>query len=181
LYNYRFDHVQEVVELAKHLATGTEANMEVIVLSAWLHDLVKPGIGGIPAQHHGIASAELAEDILSKEGIDNEIIVQVCDAIRKHVGLTIREPLEPIESQILWEADKILKLGMIGLLQHLLNIIRIKPGQNLPEISIGLKEVLPLAKRLKDCFVTEKGRVIAEERLQKLHILSNMLEAELNL
>ncbi|GAH17697.1 unnamed protein product, partial [marine sediment metagenome] len=108
LYNYRFDHIKEVVELAKYVATGTDANMEVVVLAAWLHDIAKPGIGGIPAQHHGIASAEIAEEILLEEGIDLETISQVSDVIRKHVGLTIKETLEPIEAQVLWEADKIL-------------------------------------------------------------------------
>ena len=110
LYNYRFDHIKEVVDLAKYIGAGTRANMDVVILAAWLHDIAKPGVGGIPAQHHGIASAELAEEILLEEGIDHETITQVSDVIRKHVGLTIKETLEPIEAQVLWEADKILKL-----------------------------------------------------------------------
>ncbi|MGD9396839.1 MAG: HD domain-containing protein, partial [Candidatus Thorarchaeota archaeon] len=50
LYNYRLDHIEEVVDLAKELASGTEAKLEVVVLAAWLHDLAKPGVGGVPAQ-----------------------------------------------------------------------------------------------------------------------------------
>ena len=34
LYNYRLDHVEGVVDLAKEIASGTEANMEVVVLAA---------------------------------------------------------------------------------------------------------------------------------------------------
>ena len=180
LYNYRFDHIKEVVELAKYVATGTDANMEVVVLAAWLHDIAKPGIGGIPAQHHGIASAEIAEEILLEEGIDLETISQVSDVIRKHVGLTIKETLEPIEAQVLWEADKILKLGLVGLLQYVLNGVRIFPGQDLKDIGTKLREFLPLATDLASCVVTERGKEVATERLQRLHLLADMLDSELN-
>jgi len=180
LYNYRFDHIKEVVELAKFIAVGTDANMEVVVLAAWLHDIAKPGIDGIPAQHHGIASAEIAEEILLEEGIDHETISQVSDVIRKHVGLTIKETLEPIEAQVLWEADKILKLGLVGLLQYVLNGVRIFPGQDLKDIGTKLWEFLPLATDLTSCVVTQRGKEIATERLQRLHLLADMLDSELN-
>lgn len=180
LYNYRFDHIKEVVDLSKYIAAGTDANMDVIILAAWLHDIAKPGVGGIPAKHHGIASAEIAEEILLQEGVDYETISQVSDVIRKHVGLTIKETLEPIEAQILWEADKILKLGLVGLLQSCLNGVRIFPGHGLKEISAKLHEFLPLAENLASCVVTDRGREVATERLQRLHLLADMLESELN-
>ncbi len=180
LYNYRFDHVEEVVDLARNIASGTDANLDVVILAAWLHDLAKPGIGGIPAQHHGIASADLAEHILPEQGIDSKTIIQVLDVIRKHVGLTIKEPLEPIEAQVLWEADKIIKLGIVGLLQYVLNSVRITPGQDLKNIANKLREFLPLASEIAGCVVTDRGKVIAEERLQRLQILSEMLDSELN-
>lgn len=180
LYNYRLDHIDEVVDLAKHIASGTDANMDVIVLAALLHDLAKPGIGGIPVQHHGIASAKLAEDILPEEGVDPEMIAQVSDVIRKHVGLTLKKPLEPIEAQILWEADKLLKLGMIGFLQYVLNGVRILPGRSLEKIADDLREFLNLASNIADSVVTERGRAIAQERLKTLHFVSKTLDSELN-
>ena len=179
LYNYRFDHINEVVDLAKYIAEGTDANMEVVILAAWLHDIAKPGVGGISAQRHGIASAEIAEEILNEEGVDSETIVQVSDVIRKHVGLTIKEPLEPIEAQVIWEADKIFKLGLVGLLQSVLNGIRLFPGQSMKDIGMKLREFLPLATDLASCVVTERGKEEAKERLQRLHLLADMLDSEL--
>jgi len=180
LYNYRFDHIKEVVNLAKYIAEGTDANMEVVVLAAWLHDVAKPGIGGISSDKHGVTSAEIAEDILLDEGIEHETITQVSDVIRKHVGLTIKGTIEPIEAQVLWEADKILKLGIVGLLQSVLNEVRIFPGQDLNEINKRLREFLPLAANLAACVVTERGKEIAKERLQRLYLLADMLDSELN-
>ncbi|MGY5879568.1 MAG: HD domain-containing protein [Candidatus Thorarchaeota archaeon] len=179
LYNYRFDHINEVVDLVKYIAEGTDANMDVVILAAWLHDIAKPGVGGIPAQHHGIASAEIAEEILLEEGVDPETINQVSDVIRKHVGLTIKETLEPIEAQVLWEADKILKLGLVGLLQYVLNGVRIFPNQDLKDFGTKLREFLPLATDLANCVVTVRGKEVATERLQRLHLLADMLDSEL--
>jgi HD superfamily phosphodiesterase len=153
--------------------------MEVITLAAWLHDLAKPGVAGIPAQHHGVVSAELAVDVLSEEGIDPDVISQVLDVIRKHVGLTIKEPLEPIEAQILWEADKILKLGMIGFIQGLLNGVQLFPGRGLREISEGLHEFFPLASDIVNCMETKKGKELANERLRTLKTLVKYLDNEL--
>ena len=181
LYNYRMDHIEQVVQMSKHLAEGTDANLDVIHLAAWLHDLAKPGVGGISAERHGIVSAELAEDILSQEGISVEVIEQVSDAIRKHVGLTIEKPLEPIEAQIIWEADKILKLGMIGLLQYVLNGVRFNPGRSLKDIADDLSKFLSLAERIAQCMVTNRGRELARHRLETLTSVVRNLEGELNL
>lgn len=180
LYNYRLDHIDEVVILAKHLAEGSDADMEVITLSAWLHDLAKPGVRGIPSQHHGIASAEMAEEILTQEKIDRKTIESVSDVIRKHVGLTLKQPLEPFEAQILWEADKILKLGMIGFLQGILNGVRIFPGRSMKKVADGIREFLNLAADIAECMVTERGKAIAQERLKTLHFVSKTLDLELN-
>ncbi|MFW9786862.1 MAG: HD domain-containing protein [Candidatus Thorarchaeota archaeon] len=179
LYNYRLDHIDEVVDLAKVLATGTEADLKVITLAAWLHDLAKPGIGGIPAEHHGVASAEMAKEILSAEKVNQNTIEHVADVIEKHVGLTIKEPLEPIEAQILWEADKLLKLGMIGFTQGLLNGIRLFPGRSISEIVESLHEFIPLATDIVACMVTKRGKKIAAERLDTFKTLIEHLDAEL--
>lgn len=180
LYNYRGDHVEQVVSLVKDIGPTTDADMDILILAAWFHDLAKPGIEGIEIRHHGIVSAELAEDWLSQAGYDAKTIAQVADAVRKHVGLKLEKPLEPIEAQVLWEADKIIKLGIVGLLQYVLNSIRITPGQGLKDIANKLQEFLPLATDIAGCVVTDRGKVIAEERLQRLQILSEMLDSELN-
>jgi uncharacterized protein len=180
LYNYRLDHILEVVDLAKSLASETTANLEVITLAAWLHDLAKPGVGGISAKHHGVASAKMAKEILIAENVEHNIIDQVMDAIEKHVGLTIKEPLHPIEAQILWEADKIMKLGMIGFLQGILNGIRLFPGRSLRDITKDLHKFIPLATEITNCMDTEKGKKLAGERLDTLKALIKYLDEEVN-
>ena len=181
LYNYRNDHVHEVVDLARHIASFVNADMEVVTLAAWFHDSAKPGIGGLSAKNHGETSAGIAEHHLAASGIDPITIARVAEVMKKHVGLTLKKPLEPIEAQVLWEADKILKLGLIGVLHYILNGIRITPGMSLPVISERIREFLPLAKRIADSMVTDRGKAIAQERLRTLQDFSKTLELELNL
>ena len=90
LYNYRFDHIQQVVTLAKHLAEGTEADMEIITLAAWLHDVDKPGVGGDSI--HGIDSAKLTEEILIRERIEPDLVAKVANVVKQHVGPARRNP-----------------------------------------------------------------------------------------
>lgn len=179
LYNYRYDHVELVVKLSQHIAKQTDADLDIITIAGWLHDIAKPGLGGV--ENHGELSAEMAQQFLEQEAMDSKIIKRVCDVIRKHVGLTLDKPLKPLEAQILWDADKIVKLGMVGFIHFLLNGIRINPGMNIQEISTRIREYIPLAKKIVQSMNTTKGRKIAEERLEVLVKINDLLEKELDI
>ncbi len=79
LFNYRYDHVCHVVGLSQHLATLVAADLEVVTLAAWLHDISKPGVGGV--NNHGKRGAERAREILEREGIEKQVIDRVCEVI----------------------------------------------------------------------------------------------------
>ncbi|MHA2072732.1 MAG: HD domain-containing protein [Candidatus Thorarchaeota archaeon] len=177
-YNYRFDHVREVVKLTKHLAARTCADMEVATLAAWLHDYSKPGSSGVP--NHGKSSAAAARRLLEDEGIESGVIERVCDAIEKHVGLTLKEPVQPLEAQILWDADKIVKLGVIGLLHFLVNGLKINPGLYLNGMAQKIQEFIPLAEKIVESMNTDEGRAIGRSRLNTLKEISERFNQELD-
>ncbi|MFX1331008.1 MAG: HD domain-containing protein [Promethearchaeota archaeon] len=179
LYNYRYDHVKEVVKLTKYLAKRCGADIEVTTLAAWLHDLSKPGIRGI--SNHGEASAMAARNLLADEGIESEIIERVCDTIEKHVGLTLEDPVQPLEAQVLWDADKIVKLGAMGLIHFMINGIKINPGFLLDEISAAINEFLKLADRIVESMNTEPGKELAKRRFAALKHFAKDLETELEM
>lgn len=181
LYDYRGDHVEHVVKLAKSLAVAVNADLEVVTLAAWFHDSAKPGLEGLKIRNHGVASAAHAREWLQENEFDSLLIDRVCDAIEKHVGLTLKKPLEPIEAQVLWEADKIYKLGVIGLLQYILNGIRIEPGNDLRDFYDKLVEFLPLASRIANSMSTKKGKELGRVRLEALEYIIQELGTELNI
>ncbi len=176
LFDYRYDHVCQVVELAKRIGMSLEADMEIIILSAWLHDIAKPGLGGV--KDHGIESAKIARTIMQSYGIRHETIEKVTDVIVKHVGLTLESPLEPLEAQVVWEADKLTKLGVTGFVHYIINGIRMRPGMLLDAIARTIKDFLPLAEDIARSMHTEPARKMADERLNNLRAMSAMFEYE---
>jgi uncharacterized protein len=124
-FKYRWEHVQAVVRLAIRLAERTGADREVCEAAAWLHDVAKsqpvePTVAG-PTEvgdgrpgrrrDHGRDGAVLARRILAGSDFPAGKIDLVADAIAKHVGLSHDEPVEPLEAAVLWDADKLSKLG----------------------------------------------------------------------
>ena len=111
-FEYRREHVQAVVRLAIRLAERTGADREVCEAAAWLHDVAKAqpaGCGG--SRNHGRDGAIAARRILAETDFPAAKIEPVADAIAKHVGLSRDEPVEPLEAAVLWDADKLSKLG----------------------------------------------------------------------
>jgi uncharacterized protein len=104
---YRWEHVQATVRLAIRLAERTGADREVVEAAAWLHDVAK----GQDSQDHGRDGAITAREILSHTDFPPHKIDAVAEAIAKHVGLMTAEPVEPLEAAVLWDADKLSKLG----------------------------------------------------------------------
>lgn len=108
-FNHRWEHVQEVVGLALHLAGLTGADAEIVEAAAWLHDIRKT------EPNHGEAGARAAQAVLAQSDFPPAKIPAVVEAIRRHVGLfraAGAAPLTPIETAVLWDADKLSKLGV---------------------------------------------------------------------
>ncbi len=111
-FDHRWEHVRTVVALALYLAEQLDADREVVEAAAWLHDVRKL------EPNHAQAGAQAAADILAETDFPPQKVPQVVTAIRLHEGLFREEgapPMEPIEAAILWDADKLSKLGMEAL------------------------------------------------------------------
>ncbi len=111
-YNYRWEHVQAVVQLALRLADLTGADREIVEAAAWLHDARKQGRD----DDHGREGATTARQFLAGTDFPPNKIDAVSEAIVKHVGLSTEEPVEPLEAAVLWDADKLSKLGATAVL-----------------------------------------------------------------
>jgi uncharacterized protein len=111
-FNHRWEHVQEVVSLALWLAVNTGADPSAVEAAAWLHDICK-----MQPQHAWAGAAE-AEHVLADLDFPPAKIPIVVAAIRQHEGLyrpAGSEPLQPLEASVLWDADKLSKIGVQAL------------------------------------------------------------------
>ncbi|MFQ5978135.1 MAG: HD domain-containing protein [Candidatus Heimdallarchaeota archaeon] len=179
-FNYRGTHVTEVVRIAKYLARETGVDYDVVIMAAWFHDISKPGtIGG--GGVHGKEDANTAREYLLKEGVDSDVVEKVCDAIEKHLGYTRDEPVSPLEAQIVWESDKLAKLGITSMIFHLINGLRYEPNANMDGILERMRKSLPGLRKIAASMNTEPGRRIANARMRNYESFISLLESELNM
>lgn len=106
-FNYRWEHVRTVVVLAKRLAALTGADEEVVEAAAWLHDIRKD-----TGDNHPHEGAVFARHFLPQTDFPPKKVERVAQAIEDHMGLWRDEPLTNLESQVLWDADKLAKIGL---------------------------------------------------------------------
>jgi uncharacterized protein len=181
-WNYRGDHVVEAVEIAKQLAKETSADLEVVVMATWLHDCANMNTAGTPRPagvRHGEACARKAREFLIDEGVDEATVNRVCDAIRKHGGYTRDEALEPLEAQIVWEADKLTKIGLTAIIRHTLNGLRYEPNPSMKEILERVQKWTSIMKKIAASMMTHPAKRMAAERLRNREEFLKRFEKEL--
>ena len=119
VFNYRLEHIKEVVKLSVKLAEELGADRDVVLSAAWLHDIAKPSLGEKRGRPHEIEGAIQARKVLEGTDFPPTKIDAVCDAIVKHKGLYKDHKVEPLEAAILWDADKLSKLGATSIVHFL--------------------------------------------------------------
>ena len=75
-YNYWDNHVKYVLDIAGRLVDKVNADREIVVISAILHDIAKVLEKDIDKPHN-LVGAKIAEELLLKEGYDKEKIEKV--------------------------------------------------------------------------------------------------------
>jgi uncharacterized protein len=163
-FNYRWEHVSQVVALAKRLARATQADLEIVEAAAWLHDVRKE------EPSHAQAGALAAGEILAATDFPPEKIEAVADAIRQHAGLIRREgaaTLRPIEAAVLWDADKLTKLGVQALMARWCSayVRHMTPAERWRDSAEFADSVLP---RTAASMNTGPAKVMAERRLRNM-------------
>ena len=111
-YLYRWEHVQAVVTTAIKLAELTGADVDVVEAAAWLHDIRKDA-----GDKHPEKGAKFAKSFLPETDFPKEKIDAVASAVKLHMGLWRDKPLKNLEAQVLWDADKLTKIGVMAAFQ----------------------------------------------------------------
>jgi len=102
-------HFLPVVKIAKELGKQRGGDLEIIEISALLHDIGSIVVG---RENHHVTSGEIAERKLRELGYPEERIMWVRSCIFTHRGSKGMKP-ESIEGEILAEADAIDAFGRI--------------------------------------------------------------------
>ena len=176
VFNYRWEHVKAVHTLALRLARLTGADEEVVEAAAWLHDVAKEA-----GSDHPREGARFARRFLPQTDFPPHKVERVARAIEAPRGLWRDEPLQDLAAQILWDADKLSKLGLTAALHW--------TGLNLAQGNWEAPTTRELIEKARDAgwqektvdsMHTEPARRAARTRLAAFTALWEGLERELD-
>lgn len=95
------NHFVSVVKYARELAAKKNADLEIVEIAAWLHDIGSIIYG---RENHHITGCEIAERKLRELGLEEEKIEKIKKGILNHRG-SINNKRESKEEQIIADAD----------------------------------------------------------------------------
>jgi len=149
-YNH---HFKSVVMYAEQLAKKRNADLEIVLVSAWLHDIAS--IKGEYEEHH-IAGQKYAEAFLKKCNYSKEKIEKVKHCIYAHRGSKdIRR--ETVEAECIADADSMSHFNTIASLFYL--AINVK-GMNTEDANTFVKEKLQRSYNK----LTDTGKELIQEK-----------------
>ena len=170
-------HIERVWKLSKKIAEKEGGNLEVIELSALLHDIADPKF------HNGdeTLALKISKDFLEEIHVEDELIEQVLFVIKNISFKNRAEAPEnpPLELQIVQDADRLDAIGAIGIARtfnfggfknNLMYHPEIKPnlGMNKEEYKKSngttINHFYEKLLLLKDLMNTETAKKIASER-----------------
>lgn len=170
-------HIERVWKLSKKIAKSECCNLEVVELSALLHDIADPKF------HDGdeTLALKISKEFLENEKVPIDTIGQVLFII-KNISFKNREEVPkvvPIELQIVQDADRLDAIGAIGIARTFnfggfKNNLMYHPDR-LPKMGQSKEEYkksngttinhfYEKLLLLKDLMNTKEAKIIAEER-----------------
>ncbi len=109
-----WQHISRVVHTAEKLAKEEGANLPVVLLSAYLHDVDDRKVTGDVMTETTLPNATL---IMKEAGVDNGTVLRVIDTLKmtgfhKSLGRTFNRTLE---AHIVSDADQLDAIGAVGI------------------------------------------------------------------
>lgn len=182
-FNYRWEHILAIVRLCDWLGRRLGADLETLEAAAWLHDIVKSHAPQPTQPSDAVLAAEEARRILHGTDFPPSKIDLVYEAIRVHEGLFKDHPLRQLESAILWDADKLSKLGATYLVHNLCMSPAFDPifegrATDTDLVLNSMEKWLGMGERIVASMNTEPGRVEGARRLAYLRDFVQEMKGE---
>ena len=170
-----FFHTLRVYNTAKHIAVEENADMEMVMLSALLHD-----VDDIKLSPNTHKNKDNARKILKANNLKDDVIDLICDIIGEisYKG-TESLPAKTLEGRIVQDADRLDALGAIGIARafayggnrnRVMYDPDIKPCLNMNEkeyrnhVSTTINHFYEKLFNLKKLMNTETAKKLAETR-----------------
>lgn len=189
--SHGWDHVIRVYNLAVHIGKSEKADLDVIKVSALLHDIAREEQDKARGEFcHAVEGAKMAEELLKKYDLSQDFIKKVSHVIAAH---RFRKDITPetLEAEILRDADKLDSIGAVGIGRAFMFAGEIGSRLHNPEIKgkaikdvsytvddTAYQEYLYKLVKIKDLMHTLEGKRIAEDRHNFMKVFFDTLNRE---
>ncbi len=168
-----FSHTVRVLCNVLMLAEGVEGvDLEVLVAAVLLHDVGR-GFEEEVGVHHAVLSGFVAERVLPGLGFPRGKVEHVVKAILEH-SFSLGLGHSSLESCLLGDADRLDALGAIGFYRM------VETGAVLGRTMVDtVAHFWDKLVKLPEMMCSERGRVLALERLERLRRMVEMVREEM--
>jgi uncharacterized protein len=184
-----FSHVLRVVENARRIATGENADVTVATVAALLHELFNHPKAHPESHRSGDVCAEHAEILLRQEQCPPRWIEPICAAIRAHAFSKGMVP-EALEGKVLQDADRLDAIGAIGIARCMATCAEMRRPFYSPDDPFcrtrapddkawGIDHFYKKLLRIPEGLHTETARDLAEGRMQAMQSFLAQLASEI--
>ena len=173
--SHNWEHTCRVYNLCMHIGQKERADLEVLKIAAYLHDIGRPWQDKSKGTVcHAQKGAQMAKSFLDKYEISEDKMWNIIHCIRSHRFRGDTMP-ETLEAKILFDADKLDAIGAIGIARAFqfagelgakFHNPNVEPEDTKPytEEDTGYREFKLKLSKIKDHMLTAEGRRMAEER-----------------
>ncbi len=172
LQGHDYSHILAVTHYAIEIAQRLPDTVDpfVLICGALFHDIGR--VGTRTGRLHGLRGATITEEYLRAIGIKDEIREQVVRIVIRHT-VTSMLPPETIAEQVVFDADDLERLGLMGMLR----------GMMVGNVDRSMEDIIEnrLEKRKKDYqrlhfqASRELGQKLYEETLQLIDFIQDSL------
>jgi len=174
LPEHRMEHTLLVLRNSLMLAANRKVDLDVVALSAILHDIA---FYSSKRREHADEGAKIAEKYLKEHGYPSGLVEKVVHAIKVHAGPLVFSP-RSMEAKILQDADTIDKVGALSIVTFLLHYgsKKMMPKQALEELKKDMTKRLRWYYRTMN---TPKGKSIVGEGCKYIRTFIKKLQKEM--
>ncbi len=163
-FNYRLEHVLQVERDATRLMELVGGDEEVVIASVWIHDRFQPQYQD---NNHPAEAEQWAREHLASLGFPEDKVEAVCYCVANHSNPPRTIPEDAEDARILWDADKLSKVGAVSIAAFMCGI----PA--FPDKIMGFREIAQFGKDntkkftdLPDSFYFDISGFWAKERIE---------------
>ena len=173
--SHDWEHTLRVCGLCERIGKAEGADMEVVKIAAYLHDIGRNSQDQSAGKIcHAAEGAKLAGEIVEPLSLSLSRKENIIHCVRSHRFRGSHKP-ETLEAKVLFDADKLDSIGAIGVARAFLFAGEVGAKLHNPDISVentlpyskddtGYREFKLKLTRIKDQILTNEGRKLAKER-----------------